>query len=153
MIFTPTTCIFLTRACPGTHKLGHRGQAHGGAHLKLRRQLVRLQFWSISKLRSMNTSSRLVTVSHCHSGAGGCAFRLDRSKPDSEGGDGGRGGSEALSFQAGLPGRVALFPRGSSLAHGCVRACVHVCLQLQWQGTARAGPSRPKQCTHQIVPK
>ena len=35
------------------------------SHLKLRRQLLRLLFWLISRLRSMNTSSRLVTVSQC----------------------------------------------------------------------------------------
>ncbi len=34
-------------------------------HLKFLRQLVRLVFCSISKLRSMNTSSLLVTVSQC----------------------------------------------------------------------------------------
>lgn len=47
-----------TQPCAGSHTTWY---TH--AHLKLRRQDVTEQFWSISRLRSMNTSSRRVTVS------------------------------------------------------------------------------------------
>lgn len=50
---------------PSNHGQALAKSSHGTAHLNCLRQLVREQFWSISRLRSTNTSSRLVMVSHC----------------------------------------------------------------------------------------
>ena len=56
--------------------------------LKFLKQLVRDEFWSMSRLRSRKSSSREVTVSHLRAGMTGPDFRVGLHSRDASAGRG-----------------------------------------------------------------